>query len=93
MSKYRAVEVDNDGGRSYDLSYILDNPIPARCKKCKRIFVEGSDGAIHAPALSGCRCFYCSGELMPLERGGPATVEQVEQQRSREKQQPMLEVF
>ena len=84
-------------GVEYPRETILQNPIPARCTKCKRTFTDepGRDGngAIHAPALSGCRCFYCSGALAPLEKGGPVTVEQVEQLNSQEKEQPMLPIY
>lgn len=52
-----------------------------------------ANDAIRAPSLSQCRCFYCGGELGPLERGGPVTVEQVEQIKSQSALQPMLEVF
>lgn len=69
---------------SYDHDFIVNNPIPARCKKCKRQFVDGEvvkfadyegkvrqkvcNEAIRAPTLSNCRCFYCWGELVPLDK-------------------------
>lgn len=68
---------------SYDRDFIINNPIPARCKKCKRQFVDGElftcvdydrtfrlvlcKDAIQAPTLITCRCFYCWGELLPLD--------------------------
>lgn len=136
MSKFQTLKIDGEQGRDYDHEYIMANPIPARCKKCKRTFTDGktervvyfrkirrnvmkrvcingkwerkqveiedftpaektivSNDAIRAPALSGCRCFYCHGELGPLEKGGPVTVEQVEQQESMRKNQPRLQLY
>lgn len=49
--------------------------------------------AISAPSLADCRCFYCWGELGPLRKGGPTTVEQVEQERSRQAAQPLLQIY
>jgi hypothetical protein len=53
----------------YDEKFIMDNPIPAKCKKCKREFVDDArfKEAIRAPLLESCRCFYCSGKLAPLD--------------------------
>lgn len=106
------VEDMDSEGREYSESYIMANPIPARCKKCGHKWIDGevqkvvkykngmpysttiiANDAIRAPALSGCRCFYCGGGLGPLEKGGPVTVEQVEQLKSREAAQPMLELI
>lgn len=104
--------VDEDGGREYDLDYIIANGIPAKCKKCRREFYDNqvntisafvggrfiekqivTNEAINAPDLKGCRCSYCGGELGPLVKGGPTTVEQVEQVKARDASQPMLEIF
>ena len=68
---------------SYDREFIMNNPIPARCAKCRRHFIDGDvfrwvdgDGtvrekicndAIRAPLLEQCRCFYCGGNLRPLD--------------------------
>lgn len=66
----------------YDHKFIMDNPIPAQCVKCKRTFIDGElfrwhDGvqmreticndAIRAPTLANCLCFYCNGKLKPLD--------------------------
>lgn len=60
----------------------MENPIPAQCVKCRRHFIDGEifrwhDGervrervcndAIRSPELENCRCFYCNGELRPLD--------------------------
>lgn len=37
-------------------------PIPAKCSKCKRVFL-GKD-AIRAPSLDNCCCWYCWGKLV-----------------------------
>lgn len=48
--------------------YVLSNPIPARCTKCKRFWIEGNgNGAIVAPSLDNCACFYCHGKLVEIE--------------------------
>jgi hypothetical protein len=53
-------------GTQYDGDFIRNNPIPACCLKCKRRF-EGRD-AIGAPTLEMCRCFYCGGNLRPIDK-------------------------
>lgn len=107
--KYREfTEEDGTIGREYDHDYIMENPIPAKCSKCKKPFVDGPQSvvrmvkgklvekalycrdAIRAPSLSNCRCFYCGGQLVALEKGGPDTVEAVEHLKSLTAQQPML---
>lgn len=70
---------------NYDHDFIMNNPIPAVCAKCRRKFVDGEivrcfDGtqvkeivcndAIRAPQLENCLCFYCGGKLLPLDADG-----------------------
>lgn len=60
------IKPDKDG--NYSLAWIKANPIPAKCLKCKRLWVEGNgNGAIFAPTLDCCVCFYCHGDLAPLD--------------------------
>ena len=68
----------------YDHDFIMGNPIPARCVKCRRHFIDGETitvwdyskclakeivcrDAIRAPQLENCRCFWCGGNLRPLD--------------------------
>ena len=69
MEKVKDIDPTEFDGE-YDEKFILENPIPARCKKCKREFVDDArfKEAIRAPLLEACRCFYCCGELAPLDR-------------------------
>jgi hypothetical protein len=68
---------------NYNHDWIMNNPIPAQCVKCKRHFIDGDvirifDGektvaricndAIRAPSLENCLCFYCNGKLRPLDK-------------------------
>lgn len=43
MSKPRFTTVVIDGveGREYDLDYIMENPIPAKCKRCGFDWIDG----------------------------------------------------
>jgi hypothetical protein len=50
-----------DEEEEYSLAELV--PIPAKCSKCKRVFL-GRD-AIRAPSLACCSCFYCHGKLIP----------------------------
>ncbi len=58
-------------GVEYEAEWIINNPIPAICKKCGQRWEDGphakSNGAIRAPSLDNCRCFYCGGRLRPLD--------------------------
>jgi hypothetical protein len=49
--------------------------IPAICAGCGYLWV-GLD-AIRAPALAGCRCFWCGGRLRALRRPVPAVAGQL----------------
>lgn len=56
----------------YTLEHVKANPIPARCLKCNRLWVEGNgNGPIYAPGLSNCACFYCHGKLQEIELEPP----------------------
>lgn len=61
-------EEEEPDGVSYDLAFILNNPIPAKCAKCNYQWA-GRD-AIRAPSLKNCSCFYCGGRLVPLDKEG-----------------------
>lgn len=50
-----------DEGEEFTLAELI--PIPAKCSKCRRVFV-GRD-AIRAPSLDNCSCWYCWGKLVP----------------------------
>jgi hypothetical protein len=104
MSKFQLVEIDGEQCREYDLEYIKANPIPAKCTKCKLLFTDGQtvkvrgknvvcNDAIRSPSLTNCRCWQCHGPLVPLEKGGPNTVEEVEQLNSLKKLQPQLPIY
>lgn len=56
-------------GIEYHAAFIINNPIPARCTKCKRRFEDGPKykEAIPAPTLNNVVCFYCGGRLIPLD--------------------------
>lgn len=52
----------------YTEAFVIANPIPARCTKCQRLWIDGNgNGAIRAPGLSNCACFYCHGKLIEIE--------------------------
>ncbi|HYE72616.1 MAG TPA: hypothetical protein VEF04_04760 [Blastocatellia bacterium] len=54
----------------YTAEYVYANPIPARCKKCGSLWVDGNgNGAIRSPSLVNCACFYCHGKLVEIETG------------------------
>lgn len=70
----REIAEQDDYGVEYDSSFILSNPIPAYCKKCKRRFEDGPQwkDAIRSPSLENCRCFYCGGHLRPIDKAAYA---------------------
>lgn len=53
--------IDDDGGEEFELAELV--PLPAKCPKCKRVFV-GRD-AIRAPTLANCCCWRCHTRLIP----------------------------
>lgn len=61
----RALERAVPDGHAYDPRFIRSQPIPARCFKCG-YFWTGKD-AIGSPLLRNCSCFFCHGELVPLD--------------------------
>ena len=52
---------DEHGGIEYDHDFIMDNPILATCR-------HGHQEPIHAPNLVNVRCFWCRGELHPVDK-------------------------
>lgn len=56
-------------GIEYQLSFILDNPIPAECVRCGYQWVDSDKykDAIRAPSLDNCACFFCWSGLRPLD--------------------------
>jgi hypothetical protein len=52
----------------YDLDYILNNPIPARCTQQKHWGCKGRGERIRAPSLENVRCFWCGGKLVPVDK-------------------------
>ena len=67
-SQKQSNESEYDG--EYDEKFILASPIPAECRKCRAKWIDEGKfkDAIRAPTLDGCRCFYCGGNLKPLDR-------------------------
>lgn len=49
----------------YDLDFIIENPILAIC--ARRTPMCRHPEPIHAPALENVRCFYCGGQMKPVD--------------------------
>ena len=50
----------------YDLDYIVNNPILAKCTDGKSPYCKG-EANINAPQLDNVRCFWCGGKLKPID--------------------------